>query len=204
MSKASEEYVEVHERVKSAPHALMEAISTGAGEYPHLKQYMTFASLRLVPAVLRAGKYHFAGAPPWPDGHTALQETMEHLDRDLKMLQLRHFAAGVMAGQMDECDFSDSSFESAVMEQVITFVEDPDLANQILSNIPQIMASAVRTTHFEQSTGKETAHVWDLWHSVLKSNIVDLYITGVKLGQRWRDEEILNGILQVTNDEGER
>lgn len=203
MSKASEEYVETLESVKESPDALMVTLSGERDEYPRLKEYMQHAAIRLIPAVLRPAKYYFAGSPPWSDGISAIKATMDRMDSDVKLIQLRHFATGVMVGSMEECDFSSAEFENQVLEKVLGVVEDHDLASEVTGNVPEIMAKASQRSNFLSCTGRETAHVWDLWNSVLKSNVVEMYTTGVKLGQRWREEEILNGILQVTS-EGEQ
>lgn len=159
--------------------------------------------------LLRSARFHFAGAAPWKCGDDAIQATTIKLQAGVLSFQTKMLSCGILVGQTpqwQDCkDYSetinDSDFKFRVDLQSLQIAMDHKALGQIAEQIAGSVAGAAEASGFRQSTDKETLHVWDIWYAALGNSSMSMYETGVHLGRKWYEEEVLNGIAQASQSE---
>jgi hypothetical protein len=208
MSKKSDDYKQEVERLTELGPGFAISALTGRNSdaFPGLKPYMDHQKQVVIPTMIRSAKRHYNGAEPWENGMVAIEETTKHMDGDLRVLQMKHFCAGVEAGAADrgvnfEKLVTSKEFEAKVLMRCIMLSGDMDLISEINNNLAGAVAAVARGINFMQTEGRETQHVWDIWNTALGSCVIAMYTVGVGLGRKWAEEEVLEGILQATSSE---
>jgi len=158
--------------------------------------------------LLRTARYHFAGAAPWENGEVAIEATAIFMQQDLMSFMAKTLAGGMDIGEhiaADDVDYTEvinsSGFQLSATIRALTIAHDHAAMDQISQHIAGGVAAVSEAMGFRERTGKEVSHIWDVWYGAMGSTSMSLYEAGYSLGQKYREEAILNGIVQATQSE---
>lgn len=176
---------------------------TGQGSVPCFRKFTQMRD-KSMNNILRAASLHYAGADPWPDGKAAIDATAGKFQGDFMLHEMKAFSLGLLVGacpvnpegMMDE----GMLFELRWVTKATQLSEDKEVNDILAKDLAKHVAGVSHVLGFIGRTGKETQHVWDVWHAALGASSTALYVAGVKLGQRRYEEEALAGIERVTNE----
>lgn len=159
--------------------------------------------------VLKAARQYFAGAPAWDTGSAAIEATMRHMHGKLCARMVELLGYGIHVGRKDygaDTDFNklfneDKQFKLAASFEGLAVAIDEEAKNKVAEFLGAQLAGAYKATGFDKAPPHETCHVWDVWYAALAGGSASIYKAGYKLGKKWREEEILNGIMEATQSE---
>jgi len=173
-------------------------------ELPAQEEYSR-VSHDLAKTLIRSARYHFAGAAEWATGQDAVETTAEYLEADLLTYAVKALASGITVIKSEHTDYDgifddmDVTIRSGL--EAIRIATDYDSMRVVRDFLAQTTIAFAHMTGFRQAEGKETKHVWDVWYGVLGSCAMQMYQTGITLAQKWREQEVLEGIVRATQSE---
>jgi len=123
-----------------------------------------------------------------------------------KMLELLGYGIFVGRSNLDKGEnfdklFNDKAVETAASIEAMRLAMDRECRHHLMEFIGRQMAGAVRALGFENAQAHETSHVWDVWFAALAGGSATIYRAGYQLGCKWREEDILQGIVKATESE---
>lgn len=178
--------------------------------YPGFDHFAKWARWK-INVIIRKGKAYYGGADPWPDGTEAVMQTAAKLETNIYLMLIEAISAGATIGMnraehpdqnwagMFKYDQDDSLFWSQkVSERSAEIADDWDTMCVLRAQLTQCIGSYAGRAGVASWTGKDTLRVWDAWDHTLAATTTKLFLTGIEMGERWRDEEILEGIVKAT------
>ena len=165
-------------------------------------------SHRELTAVLRSARMYFAGSTPWSTGMEAVEATSNHMQNKLcaKMMEMLGYGIYVGRQNLDRSEnfeklFTDRGVEIAANLEAMRVALDQEARSHLMEFMGKQVAGAVRAMGFHEVQPHQTHHVWDVWFAALAGGSATVYRAGYQLGSKWREEEVLNGILEATQSE---
>jgi len=163
---------------------------------------------REIKALIRSGKFRFGGKTNWSDGVDAVVDTSTYLSGRVTKFIIRCMAEGMMIGYnkgslqgVPSSKWGEAFKEFSKYTDVyaLNIALDDDATDIVTDHFADCVKAFDTLLGISDMTGKETAHVWDLWAAALGSGSIAFFLAGQKIGEKWHDEEVLEGILKVTN-----
>lgn len=162
--------------------------------------------------ITRRGYRHFAGATLTHDADELLRDTGHEMLVPLLATLFRAFSDGVMIGhqdnhlvrmqihfgQIDEL-WKDDSFLKASAELATGFADDREVSDYFLEYIKGGLDHLSHVTGFAHSQVDPTK-VWDIWIMGGTACVCACYLAGTKLGNEWRERDVLDGIAIATEE----
>ena len=166
--------------------------------FPGFDSYSTWEKHH-ISRILKIGKYHYAGATPWPTGSQAVLETADYLYAMVTEFISWSLMFGMCAGYWRyRAGKPDNFYElmykcsKKYLERFATSIgEQPDLMVYLLNELKNCLTHFVELTDFKSFTGEETIHIWDIWENTLGTMGMKVYVGGVEVGTKWYEEETL-------------
>lgn len=178
--------------------------------YPGFDHFAKWARWK-INVILRKGKAYYGGADPWPSGEEALMQTAAKLEVNIYLMLIESISAGATIG-MHRSLFPDNDwagvFKNSCEDSVLwsksvsefssEISDDWDTMCVLRSQLTESVGSFATRAGAAYWKGKDTLRVWDAWDHALAATTCKLFLTGMEMGERWRDEEILEGIIKAT------
>jgi hypothetical protein len=102
--------------------------------------------------------------------------------------------------KLDEI-FEASGFREESSLWCLNVLADGDTTSFVSEYITStVRAMGVASGYTAQESPEAINKIWDLWSLAMKSVTVGLYAAGNHLGTRWEQQEILDGILSVSEE----
>jgi hypothetical protein len=164
-------------------------------------------SKKEITTILRGAKFRFAGGTPWGDGSKAILDTGTYMSRRIEDFVIRCTAEGMMIGfnrddLKEVCAHKWDQVYQDYQDRIDIYAMNIRLDNDAMTLLVENIGNALNTFDnligFSEMTGKETLHVWDLWRQVLGACSLAMFVCGQRVGEKWREEEVLEGILSAT------
>jgi len=174
-------------------------------EIPGLREHAD-AMMKVHALNIRTGKHHFAGAAAWPNGNKAIEETLEFLTNRVVATMIQCCVNGVMVGkdpskwEMDDWEeyWRSSVRADEAFDIAARFATDPDTAVLVGKYFAEVLAVVTRNLSFlEAEDPHKLKHVWDVWFQTFNTATIAFYISGVIIGRRWKEEEVLSQLKEV-------
>lgn len=211
MSRMSEDFtVFLEETGKNAPTLLMQSLAKGSLDevipgFALVHQWST----EKVKLIIKAGRFSCNGSGPWADAHQALLVTSQAMWRDMGPFLVHATASGFCIGYYrtfpgnEDNDWDelmiDPVWSKKVGESANAITVDYDAIEAITKDFQNAVTHFSMAMGFPDAKGRATVHVWDLWSNALNTAAVKFFIAGERLGRKWAEEEILEGILTATD-----
>jgi len=164
-----------------------------------------------IKTMLSRSRMHFAGSDPWPDGDEALRATADHMKANIYACLCNSLACGIVVGKNKEYQKKESEeyyelfgkdlvFRLSCAAQTAGITSDEEMMLSLRDALESSVQGVGQMMSFKEKTGIATLHIWDLWNAALGSSCLTLYTIGFELGVKWSEEEILNGILEASEE----
>lgn len=183
---------------------------TAADNYPGFDMFSRWARWK-INGIMRKGKALYGGADPWPNGAEAFLQTAEKLQVPVYLMLVEATSAGITIG-MEKMNHPGSNFAGLfknnqedslnwalkVKPLTVEISEDWDAMSIISKELADCLGAFGSRAGMANWVGKETQKVWDCWDRALSAISAKFFLTGMDMGAKWHDEEVLAGILKVT------
>lgn len=205
---------DLSERIESAMKTQTEADTETkdkwlhGGEIPGLDSH-THAMTQVHGINVRVARRHFAGAPAWPNGEKALEETLEFLTSRVISTMIQCIANGMIVGEdpstWETPDwgkyFSDQARSDLAYGVAVPMAKDPEVPFVIATYFGEVLAVVSRNLSFNECEDQhKLKHIWDVWFQALQTATVAFYICGVLIGRQKTEEAIFSLLKEVGSE----
>lgn len=202
MSKLSQD-LEAAQGKHHAPNHV--AMLLGEIQAPGVDGYRGWAQ-HAIKLILRKAQAYHAGSDYWPDIEAAMLATSEYMSPYIYTFLVKTIGAGITIGyHKDSAEFDwdklfmkGADWGQIAEENMSTFSEDSDAMEWLQRRIVEASTNIYQTMGLAEAKDKQTFHVWDLWNAAAGSCGIGCFLIGQEVGAKWREEEVLAGILTVT------
>ena len=215
MPNLFEDFTAVLENKEGAGARMVSLLNSEDGshdrEFPGLRDHSQILS-RTIDSLLKKGIRHFAGAV-WPDGDTAITQTLEWFGNRIESTLMASFCRGVAVGreyrkvvglstaQLHALLNHSDEFPAKARVVSLELLLEPQLQEAIAESFSNIFRTFVHDSGFRQMVGKDTQKVWNVWSTTIHANGMGLYAFGIEVGKRQEDRAIFEAIVNKTGEE---
>lgn len=163
--------------------------------------------------LLRRGKFHYSGATPWSAGEQAIIDTAIYLHGPMCKFLVNCLATGFLIGNSkimpqfentdwdQQIDQKDDNLVSYLTDTTEMIMLDEDTVRYLADRLADATHHFAGVMGYFQHTDKETLHIWDVWTASLGACAMSMFINGQEVGEKWQQEQILEGILSASQAE---
>lgn len=182
----------------------------GISDLPALKEMQRFYTQETIKTLRKIYRKH-AGTEKFESANDALERTRRDCVEGLLPICASAFADGVQIGQGTlpvvkkfhffkkiEQIFGHDGFREESELYRMTLMDDEDTVAFFKEYLYSGVNTIAMASGFTSATGANLARIWDLWGITLNSVAVGLYASGNELGNVWRENDVLNGIMSAT------
>lgn len=178
------------------------------GDIPGLDNH-TNAMAKIHGMNIRVARRHFAGAPAWPNGEKALEDTLEFLTSRVVSTMIQCVANGMIVGEnpsvwdTEDWDeyFMDAASCNAAHDVAVPMAKDPEVPFVVAGYFGEVMAVVSNNLCFTESEDQhKLKHIWDVWFQTLRTASVAFYICGVLIGRQKTEEAIFSLLKEVGSE----
>lgn len=176
-------------------------------DYPGFIEFAKW-NKRQVKSMIRTAQYNWNGAEPWDTSVEAMMDTSGWLSKPMASHLAKVTGAGLDVGytvadpRFADYNFDDvfttAEWEARNTESQQRIVLDLDAMNVILEQLTDATAHFAHVSGFPTATGEATKRIWRVWENAVGSCSIKLYISGIEAGKKWKEDEILEGILKAS------
>lgn len=164
--------------------------------------------------VARRGYHHFGGAALPSNSDQLIVETGTFMMPALIATSISAFSTGVLIGHQEnhtvrmcyffenlEHLFHDDDFLEATRDMANGFADDAEVFEFFDTYCTGGLNHVSHATGFAHTEDVQTAKVWDVWLLVGTATTAASYLAGFRLGDAWRERDVLDGIEIATEGE---
>jgi hypothetical protein len=163
--------------------------------------------------IARRGYHHFAGATLPSNSDQLVVHTGEYMMPATIATSLAAFSNGVMIGHREDHTvrmcyhfeslehlFHDEDFLTASGDMAKGFTNDPEVYEFFDKYVTGGLNHVSHITGFAHQEEIPAAKVWDVWLMVGTATTAASYLAGYRLGDAWRERDVLDGIEIATEE----